>query len=285
MPFLPLPRLLRGLGVLALLPCLVGCSDDVPAADATLVIDGWLDADGFPMVVVTTSLPLAGREDKDLSLSDVLVRWATVSVSDGEHSYVLTGSSDKRYTPPYIYRSYAFRGKPGVDYTVTVSDHGRVATAHSVMPPVTPIDTVVVRALPESDTLRQVELTFTPPEGRHYYHVECRVRGKHYRCLPARLGAVVTNGALPTTIPVYSPKNIADTTRSTSPHFALGDTVDIRLCAVTEEVWQFWSAYDEAVSVGTSIFITPSGSLPTTVSGGKGVWSVQGTATASVVIR
>jgi hypothetical protein len=70
-----------------------------------------------------------------------------------------------------------------------------------------------------------------------------------------------------------------------TPHFVVGDTVDIRLCHITEAAWQFWSAYDNAVSFSSNVFITTNNNMPSNINGGFGIWSAQGITTKTIVIQ
>ena len=74
----------------------------MPADAPEIVVEGWIEDGGFPVVMVTTSVPVSSEYEKWDSLEDHLVRWAKVTVSDGENEVVLTGKMDRNYFPPYI---------------------------------------------------------------------------------------------------------------------------------------------------------------------------------------
>ena len=68
-----------------------------------IVVEGWIEDGGYPVVIVTTTVPVTDEFKEWGSLNDHVVRWAKVTVSDGEKEEVLTGKLDKDYFPPYIY--------------------------------------------------------------------------------------------------------------------------------------------------------------------------------------
>ena len=81
----------------------VACDvDNIPKAKSEMVVEGWIDEGGFPVVILTKSLTISDKYQEADSLSQYLIRWAKVSVSDGEREVVLTGKFDSRYFPPYV---------------------------------------------------------------------------------------------------------------------------------------------------------------------------------------
>ena len=79
--------------------CLIACDDSDLTVDTpqSVVVEGWIENGEFPIVIITKTLPVT-TEYQDMSdLSDYLVRWAKVTVSDGERSVVLTGLYDESY--------------------------------------------------------------------------------------------------------------------------------------------------------------------------------------------
>ena len=81
-----------------------GCSfPDMHGYRPEIVVEGWIEDGGYPVVIVTTTVPVTDEFKEWGSLNDHVVRWAKVTVSDGEREEVLTGKMDKDYFPPYVY--------------------------------------------------------------------------------------------------------------------------------------------------------------------------------------
>ena len=81
-----------------------GCSQDVStSSQSQLVVEGWIDAGGFPVVKLTRTIPLSDDALSLDSLSRYMDRWAKVTISDGERTEILAGRYDKKYFPPFIY--------------------------------------------------------------------------------------------------------------------------------------------------------------------------------------
>ena len=129
---------------------LSGCAKEVmPMDEPVLVVEGWIDAGGYPVVMLSTTVPAQDDQYID-DLDDHVIRWARVAVSDGEREVVLTGKVDERYTPPYIYTTGKLKGEPGKTNRLTVSYDDFYAEAETYIPEV---------AWVESFSMLQVEGT------------------------------------------------------------------------------------------------------------------------------
>ena len=122
--------------VLSLSFLLGGCSQDVSTSSLSqLVVEGWIDAGGFPVVKLTRTIPLSDDALSLDSLSRYMDRWAKVTISDGERTEVLAGRYDKKYFPPFIYTTYDMRGEEGREYSLRVeASDGKVAEARTRIP-------------------------------------------------------------------------------------------------------------------------------------------------------
>lgn len=128
--------------VLSLSFLLGGCSQDVStSSQSQLVVEGWIDAGGFPVVKLTRTIPLSDDALSLDSLSRYMDRWAKVTISDGERTEVLAGRYDKKYFPPFIYTTYDMRGEEGREYSLRVeASDGKVAEARTRIPVSAKID-------------------------------------------------------------------------------------------------------------------------------------------------
>ena len=70
-------------------------SDYIEQGQSLLVVEGWIENGGFPVVILTKTLPISEEEQSLHDMKDYLIRWATVTVSDGTDSVILTGKYDK----------------------------------------------------------------------------------------------------------------------------------------------------------------------------------------------
>ena len=134
--------------IIGIIFAILGCSESyIPVADPQIVVEGWIESDGFPVVIVTSTVPVAEEYMDYDSLSNYIIRWAKVSVSDGTDEVVLTGKLNNDYFPPYIYTSSRMVGEPGKRYTLKVEYSGRVVTAETTIPKPVPLDWLKVKPL------------------------------------------------------------------------------------------------------------------------------------------
>lgn len=270
------------LGALGAAVAGAGCSGDAPVtgAEQRLVAEGWIDSDGYPVVLLTLS---AVPEEQMLSVADNLVRWGVVSLSDGERTVVLTGGPTDDYFPPYRYYSYEMAGEPGKTYTLKAEYGGRTVTSTVTMPEPTPILSATRTPVEASDTLSHVEIRFQSPDDvPAYYHVSYMIRGVDRQFYPSMLGTMeVLEGGVEVCMPVYRAKTSLSTERF-QPEMPADRAVTVKLERVTEDVYRFWHAFDDATLVEGSIFVSGPGSMPSNIVGGLGVFSAAGTASVTL---
>ena len=274
------PDLVQTLFVAALLAVqLTACGPEPDAEMSRPVIEGWIDSDGYPVVTFTASVSPSGSGGK---LSQQVIRWGRVTVSDGECTEVLTGGPSDEYFPPYRYYSFEMKGVPGRTYRLT-ADYGDLhAEATCVMPVPTEIGSVDFSPIEGNDTLRSASLTFVAPDDcPAYYQILIREAGK--RPLPTMMGTFRADEPGATvTLPLYMPKSgLLD--GPYVPQFVAGDQLQIMLCRVTGPVYDFWRAYDSAISFGGGMLMGDS-PVPTLIDGGYGVWSARGVSSVYVTV-
>ena len=95
---------------------LIGCKKEEPQPP-TLIMEGWIDANGHPVVMIHKTYVLDFGNDKSRTIEetveDLLIPFGKVTVSDGEQEVVLTGRIDTAYLPPYTYNYTYIRGQVG----------------------------------------------------------------------------------------------------------------------------------------------------------------------------
>ena len=66
------------------------CDSGIDYPEPKLVVEGTFDSDGFPDVILTLSVV---PDDRYTDISEALMRWATVTVSDNDgNTAILTGA-------------------------------------------------------------------------------------------------------------------------------------------------------------------------------------------------
>lgn len=275
------------LSLLILLSICASCTiDDIAESEPRMVVEGWIDHEGFPVVIVTTTVPIS-EEASDLSeLKEHIIRWATVTVSDGEHDVVLTGTTDRRYFPPYIYTTSDMRGEAGKTYRLRVDYKTYHAEGITTIPSPVPLDSV--RVLPcTNDTLWQIKAWFhDDPAERNYY--------KFFTCM-GRESRMWLNSYMQTMddsmfspgeeicISVYKGRLVTRREHYV-PYFTRNDTLLIKFAQMDSLSFAFWNQMEHNTTLGNSPLTASRRNPSFNVQGALGYWCGYGAVTWPVTI-
>ena len=259
--------------ILSIVVLLTSCYEvDLNQNTPQLVVEGYIDDGGFPVVMITTSLAITNETQRLDSLASHLLRWATVSVSDGENEVLLTGKIDESYFPPYIYTTSRMRGQQGKTYKLKVKYGEYKAEATTTIPLCAQIDTVIVTQT-EVDSLCQITLGFNDnPESKDYYKVFVKKGMRSKQWISSFLGVVnddVLNGYAE--IAVNQGQFLPDTVAFT-PFFCYDDTVAVKFARIDEEAYRFWNDYENYISLSRNPMFPLTQNLRSNIKGGMGCW-------------
>lgn len=273
-----------------LLLCLlsvVACKGDIePDKTENIVVEGWIEDGGFPVVMLTTTVSLSDEYEGEEELKKHLINWAKVTVSDGTQEVILTGMYDTLYFPPYIYTTGAMRGKTGHTYRLKVEYENYVATATTTILPNVKLDSVTVAPCSESDTLYQLTAHFADnPDTRDYYLLLLNNGMDYSQPLISYMGymddAVAASNHI--SIPVYKEQKLM-TNEHYTPYFSKSDTVVVKLAHVNVETFDYWKDIQGSVSFSTSMFMPVSTNVQSNLSGGIGYWQGYGISYIPVIV-
>ena len=249
------------------------CEDNtMPPRENKLVVEGWIESGGYPVVLLT--LTASPEIAEDINLVDYVAKFAKITLSDGDTTVILTGSVDRKYYPPMVFKTYKMKGEPGKTYRLTAQYNGlEVCAETKIMEPIEikNIETIVV-----DDTARifNVEIDETVSSGEKMMFFT-RVWNSETRLYPSLFGVYeVDNGR---NYRVYHSKE--------SPNFAVGDSVEVHLCSVDDFQFKFWQSYSNAVNFGGGFVISTDKSLPTNIEGGYGYFFGYGASSKFVIIE
>lgn len=268
-----------------LLVALTACEKDVlPPHKSILVVEGWIEDEGFPVVILTESLPVSQEYTSLDNISDYLVKWAKVTVSDGEQTEILIGKYEKGFFPPYVYTTSRIKGKAGRTYTLTVEYGDYYATAATTIPEPPAIDNLSIKKCADVDTLYQIDLTFKSKPSK-YYQIFTRVGANNRQFIASYLGSYDGKVLTPqSTLPVY--KGYSKTGRNSdyTPYFLYNDTLTIKLACLDEAGFKFWDSYSKNLSLQGNLFLASYINFPSNINGGIGYWCGMGTDTKNLIV-
>lgn len=270
--------------LLSVLVLLCGCTDlRLSETESCLVLEGWIEDGKFPVVLLSTSVPVS-TEAQDLeSLQNHIVRWGKVTISDGEKEVILTGGPDDRFVPPYSYTTVRMRGQAGRTYTIKAEYDGHVITSTTVIPARKELDYIrSEEVLPGK--YRLVAGLQDDPFEKNYYKFFVRRSGKDSTYMSSFLGLVnddvLSEGV--SEIGVYNGMSVRD--NDFNQYFEEGDVVSVRFSTIDEESWKYWSDFEEIQSLARNPFFPVSNTIKSNVSGGLGYWAGYGSSYYTVPI-
>ena len=248
----------------------LSCQEILPPGDSSLVVEGWIENGGHPVVLLSETFPV--EVGKAITASDMignLAKWAKVTVDDGQKTVTLTGMVDETYFPPYIFTSSAITGEVGKEYRLRVEYKDYVVTGHTTIPQPVPLDTVYVASV--KDSLCYVVCGFTDPPGKgNNYKFMTRTTGidSHYHSSSlAQLDDSDLDGY--TEVFLYSTQRLMS--HIAMPNIRLGDELWVKLCTLDQDAYDYWRDFEVMLYANTfnmDFGVDTKGN----VQGGLGYW-------------
>lgn len=248
--------------------CTTDISVDLPDPEEKIVVEGYIEQDSTPYVLLTRNSPYFGGFDLN-DLEQYLVYDALVTVSDG----VITDTLDDVYLTGYKYISInrRIKGEFRKSYTLRVEVDGKLLTARTTIPDLLELDSLWYE---EHENHENDSLVFV-----HTRYVDPDTLGNYIRYLSKRNSedfyyVFVTddrffNGQA-FSFPLRRGEDPdADFDQDTYGYFWKGDTVIIKWTAIDKTTYDFWNSVDYETNTGG-----PFGSatvIKSNVDGGLGI--------------
>lgn len=119
------------------------CGDyEAPVQKTQLVVEGMAEADRPPIVYLTATVPVQVGFQSLNNLEDYVLRYAKVTVSDGEESVILTAKVNRNHRIPFEYTTGRMICQAGHTYTLTVDYQDFHAHATAYVPTPCTLDTL-----------------------------------------------------------------------------------------------------------------------------------------------
>lgn len=270
-------RLRQTIYAFFVLTTLAGCSDAyIPESVPQIVVEGWIEDKGYPVVILTTTVPIDGERKDNESLQEYLIRWGKVTISDGENDVVLTGMRDKDYFPPYIYTTSSIRGKAGKSYSLKVEYSGRTVTATTTIPEPVSLEHIKVK---KSDIEKSYYITGGLRDNRltkdyYKFFVKRSRRDSIYK--PSFMGLVNDDILSENIEELPINRGISTIIEKEGNFFSKDDIVHIRFCTLDEQSYAYWSDFDTIYSLSRNPFFPANSRIRSNIKGGLGYWAGYG---------
>ena len=276
-------RIIYGLCLIALV---TACRENYQDDYEEIVIEGWIESDGAPVVILTKTFTVTTREYVDED-ENIVLPWGKVMVSDGIESVILTGGYDDRYFPPYIYTTSKMRGMPGRTYYLTVEYGNRKVTAQTTIPMPDSLESLTVSPCIDVDSMYQITAYYNDnPDTKDYYMFFTRVFNKETRYYPSFLGVVDDEHLTLYNQQVVQPgiHMLTDERHLYKPYYHKTDSVQVKFAKIDEVTYNIHKAYNEMVALSSNPVFHSDISMPTNIQGGFGFWCGYGVTKYNIVI-
>lgn len=260
--------------LLLLLACLcLGCEEtEVKQVPPQLVVEGWIDSGGFPIVKLTTTVPVSKQAQSTDSLDRFLVRWAKVTVSDGTREVVLTGMPRRDYFPPYIYTTSEMRGEVGKTYTLKVDYQDFHTHAVTTIPKPVALSRISAEEIPLYPGWFKLRIDFKDnPTTTDYYKVFIRLYGENQDFHSTNFGTY-NDRLLPTQASLLMENARQNVVNPIATFFKRYEAVNIKFCHIDSVSYAFWKSFDDYQSEGRNPLFNSMQNIRSNIQGGLGYW-------------
>jgi len=235
------------------------------------VVDGWIEQDDYPHVILTHNIPFFTTLDS-AQLNEVVIRYAKVSVSDGERTEILTATKDANYFPSFIYRGSELKGQPGKVYTLTIEYAGNTLTSTTTIPRRAVLDSIWFVAKDNDKAQVQVKFKDNPNE-KNFYKFYTKIAGNK-RYVPTLLSNhddKYFSGKELTLQINQGPVN--NLTIKNEPYFKKGERVFVKFSSIPKDGFDFWSSFQDEVINSSNPLIGSTGTIKSNIKGpALGIW-------------
>ena len=255
---------------------LVSCTENkIIEAEPQIVVEGWIDAGGYPVVMLSQILPVTGHVVTDEDIRDCIIAMGKVTISDGERSIVLTGKKSDKYFPPYIYTTSKMRGEEGKTYYLTAEYKDFYATAQTTIPPKAKIEKIITKK--ENGSYSISAVINDNPEEKNYYKFFVQLVGRDNCYLSSNFAIIDDkNYTFPCTVPIDLGRSSFNSKESNKHIMSEKDILMIKVAQIDNSMYNFWDDYKNIIELGINPFFRYSNSIRSNISGGSGYWAGYG---------
>ena len=293
---------------------LVGCEEevaiDIPEGEEQLVVQGHLEQDAPPFVILTRSVGVLTPGSAEI-YNAAFVRGAQITITHNGQSFPLqerllrelgkpnqqlvseqfgfslTNQTNKPGFDVYVYTSDILKGKAGQQYHLQINAENKILTAVTSIPFPTPVDSLwfAPHPNPRNDSLVTLWYRYKDPDtlGNQIRYFTSRNSEPFYSGNTSSVfNDEFVNGRLIDFPLERGRAKSAPVNMETDSYFTRGDTVRLKWAAIDYPHYQFWFTLEaDRASNGNPL------GFPTTVrsniTGGLGIWGGYGVSRHTII--
>ncbi len=250
-----------------------------------IIVEGVIESGKYPLVYLSLNVPLSKSVDTTTIL-DYVIRYAKVTVSDGDKTEILTSKWDKSYFPPYVYKGTEIIGEEGKTYDLKVEYGGYTLYSSTTIPAGFQVESVGMGQT-DVDSLRVLAVRINLNDKvKNSYRIQTRKR-KDTRFIKTPVlfnDGLNLSGIQTFQISPYPAKT--DSSFAEGKFFVVGDTVDIKISAIDSVSTLFFKHLNLFSLVSGNIAVTEVKPLHSNISEpGFGIWYGAAVRNERVIIK
>jgi hypothetical protein len=278
------------MSILSFVILIVACNPEkefeLPYLEKQIVVDGWIELNNVPMVLLTYNTPYFSNLDS-ASLRQLVASRAKVTVSDGNVSEILTLYKDTNYFPPYIYKgSGKIFGRVNKTYHLLVEDEIDTVTAITTIPTAVSLDSVWFRLNSENDTLGQIIGAFNDNINEKNYYRTLVKESKTKKYIPTMISVfddIYFNGqSFSFSLRRGFESNLKPLENI---YFEKGKEYWLKVETLNKESYDFWSSVQSSFYASGNPFVGEHETIISNINGGLGVWAGYGISVYKIVAK
>ena len=263
------------------------CSDDFTKSQEKpkVVVEGYIENGKLAKVFLTFPFGL-NDEIGEGTYENFINSYAKVVITSDSEREVLTFKKDENLLPPYYYSTMLMTGEPGKTYRLEIIFNGDTVTSVTTIPPLaTEIDSMWFKEVPNDtvhkDLFVSAKRISTNGDGNYFKFFTRTQRQTTFFPLAISTYREDTFGEEIIVEMAAGGESFLDTT--TSPYFAIGDTVTVKASVVDPVAGEYWRMYDN--ETGFNNPFSNGSNLPSNVNGGLGVWTGMNSVQKQIIVK
>jgi hypothetical protein len=251
-----------------------------------LVVDGQIETGKTPIVFLTNAIGVTEPLNFNTVLNSI-ARGAIVEVSDANRTIQLIEQNNAYQVAP---QDSSFVGVPGQVYKLKIQYLGKVYEASTKIPIVKGLDSMWAKKRSNTTGPDSNEVTifarYTDPDslGNFVRYFTKRNKEPYFTVRNSVYNDEVINGNGIDVRIERGYDKINDTATNLFSNFKIGDTVQVKWCAIEKSVYNFWNTLEFSTNSVGNPFSSPSAIMSNISNGALGVWAGYGSSFKTIIV-
>lgn len=245
--------------------------EDKSKFEQKFIVNGYIENGKTPYVTIMLNMPFYAPVNSE-ELEKNVIRYAKVTVSDGQQSEVLTGYYDDEKVPYFYYRGSSLKGEIGKKYYLEINYGGYTITSETEIPKNATLNRIWFTPMPGSK--QQLNINFDDDKNtKNYYKIytKSQLDKDFIRCFVSNHDDKYFNGR---SVNLQLNRGKESNTQLTwEPYFFSRDTVTVRFATMNKQAFDFWQSYENEIVNASNPLMGSSFALKGNIVGvANGIW-------------